>query len=263
MFKRLQVIPVVLCLALLSMAHAAAAADKPKARVAVIIDDVGNSRQDSSVLTINSPLTLAILPHTPQAAKIATAAGHANKEVIAHLPMQAHSGNKLGPGGLTLAMSQTEFQATVAEALASLPTAVGVNNHMGSLLTEQQQPMQWLMQELSARKLYFVDSRTSLATVAEQTALAAGIPTSRRHVFLDNSASEENLNGQFDQLIRYALKHGEAIAIGHPHPATITMLKQRLPELARLGIEVVPMSELLVQQKLLPQTISSSVAQDQ
>ncbi|MEX1222444.1 MAG: divergent polysaccharide deacetylase family protein [Idiomarina sp.] len=260
MQRWLQVIPVALCLTVPSMVQAAA--DKPKARIAVIIDDVGNSRQDSSVLTITSPLTLAILPHTPQAAKLAVAAGKTNKEVMAHLPMQAHNGNKLGPGGLTLAMTQAEFQATVAKALASLPTAVGVNNHMGSLLTEQQQPMQWLMQELSARKLYFVDSRTSLATVAEQAAQTAGIPTSRRHVFLDNSAAEESLNNQFDQLIRYALKHGQAVAIGHPHPATIAMLKQRLPELTQLGIKVVPMSELLTHERRLPPAISSSAAQD-
>lgn len=252
-----------LAVALIVVASTAAAANQPRARIAVIIDDVGNSRQDSSVLTINSPVTLAILPHTPQAAKLAAAASKTNKEVIAHLPMQAHSGNSLGPGGLTLAMSQTEFQATVAKALASLPTAVGVNNHMGSLLTEQQQPMEWLMQELSIRQLYFVDSRTSLATIAEQTAQAAGVRTSRRHVFLDNSATEENLNNQFDQLIKYALKHGEAIAIGHPHPATVAMLKQRLPELVPLGIDVVPVSKLLTHKKLLPVPVSSSVAQDQ
>jgi len=231
---------------------------KPSATqfVAIVIDDLGNHRQDAAVLDIDAPLTVGVLPHTPQAGFIVRTAAARNKEIIVHLPMQAHSGSALGPGALTADMTPEAFQTTLEAALASMPQAVGVNNHMGSLLTERTGAMQQLMHELARRNLYFIDSRTSLATVAETVAQEAGVKHYRRHVFLDNDRRRESLDTQFNALIRHAKKHGSAIAIGHPYPETVALLKRRLPELAAQGIQVVPVSQLTP--KLTPQQLNSA-----
>ena len=231
--------------------HSAQAAPPvPPPLIAVIIDDIGdNLSQGLRAVRLPAPVATAFLPHTFYARRLAQIAHKHDKEVMLHLPMEASDGAAAGPGAVTLAMDEQEFLRTLESDLASLPHVVGINNHMGSLLTSDTDHMRWLMQAMRRRgDLFFVDSRTTVATVAQRVAEEQGVPTLRRHVFLDNDATPAAIAEQFARLLDLARRQGSAIAIGHPHAATLDFLERRLPQLAAEGIQVVPVQTLLQRQ---------------
>ena len=203
-------------------------------RIAIIIDDLGYSRQHGqAIVDLPAPVTWA------------ERASLAGKEVLVHMPMAAQRHQILDQGGLRDGMDEPQLLDAVRQALSQIPQARGLNNHMGSALTEQQQPMGWLMTELKAHQLFFVDSRTSSHSVAQQVARQVGLSHAGRDVFLDNERNLVSINEQFNRLIRLARQRGQAIAIGHPYPETVHYLQQVLPLMQDAGIEVVPVSTLL------------------
>ena len=116
---------------------------------------------------------------------------------------------------------------------------------MGSLLTTQPLPMDWLMRELWQRRLFFVDSRTDAETVAASAALRVGVPVLERHVFLDDDLTPTAVAAQLDRFEQLARQHGYALAIGHPHPVTLAALERWLPQLAGRGIQLIPLTSRL------------------
>lgn len=229
------------------MAHAA----QPPPAVSIIIDDIGPAlRPGQRAIGLPGPVAFAFLPHTPHSVTLAELAAQRDKEVLLHLPMQAIQDGPLGPGAVTLDMDRVQFSKAVAAALAAIPHRSGVNNHMGSLLTQHPGHMTWLMQDLKQRgDLFFVDSRTSAQTVAEQMAQEQGVPVLRRHVFLDHDPTPQAVEAEFERLLALARRQGEAIAIGHPYPSTLDVLERRLPALAEQGIELISLQEMLARQQ--------------
>jgi hypothetical protein len=150
----------------------------------------------------------------------------------------------LGPGGLTPEMDEQSMVTTLRRALQSIPHVQGVNNHMGSLLTQQLQPMDWVMKELFRYPVYFIDSRTIASSVAGDVAAAYRIPTMTRDVFLDHEQTEEFVDRQFKLLIKRAKENGSAIGIGHPHKVTVDYLEKHLPKLDEQGIAIATVSGL-------------------
>ena len=214
--------------------------------IVLIIDDMGNNLGlGQRAIALPGAVSYAFLPHSTHSKTLANEANRQEKEILLHAPMSNLQGYPTGPGTLTPKMNQQQFLQTLADNIASIPHAKGVNNHMGSLLTQLKQPMSWLMQELKQQNLYFVDSRTSPLTVAESTARDLQLPTLRRDVFLDNQRTPAAIAKQFDQLIRLAKQHGEALAIGHPYPETLAFLEQQLPLLATRGVVLINASELV------------------
>lgn len=214
-------------------------------QVALIIDDMGYRQQDIEAFSLPPNVTFAILPHTPYSSDFAKRAAEQTREVMIHMPMEALAGNKLGPGALTASMGRESIQRELQSALASIPNAVGINNHMGSKLTQLTAPMQATMAFLQQRNLYFIDSRTTRYSKAEQIALSSGVLSASRHVFLDHEDDEAHMQQQFERLLRIARKHQQAIGIGHPHQKTLAFLQRQLPSLSAHGIELVPVSRLL------------------
>ncbi|MEK7321976.1 MAG: divergent polysaccharide deacetylase family protein [Pseudomonadota bacterium] len=224
------------------------AADPPL--IAIIIDDVGDNLHNGlRVIDLPGPVAAAFLPHTRYARRLARLAHRRDKEVMLYLPMEAADGAATGPGSVTLAMTEQEFINIVEADLADIPHVTGINNHMGSLLTQQPGPMRWLMQAINRRGqlLFFVDSRTTAATVAQKVAAENGVPNLRRDVFLDNDPAPEAIAVQFKRLLGIARRRGSAVAIGHPHGTTLNFLEQHLPQLAGLGIRLVAVRTLLQQ----------------
>jgi polysaccharide deacetylase 2 family uncharacterized protein YibQ len=232
---------------------------RPKPHIALIIDDIGdNLRLGLRAVRLPGNVTCAFLPHTTYARQLAVSAHRRDKEVMLHLPMQSEEGNALGPGGLTLNMTHAEFSRTIESDLKAIPYVSGINNHMGSLITQHPGDMLWLMQEINQHgHLFFVDSRTTEFTVAQQVAQESGVPNLRRDVFLDNDQHPAAIAAQFAHLIALAKHHGSAVAIGHPHPATLRFLEKRLPHLREQGVELVSVSEL-IKFKQQPKTIYAS-----
>jgi polysaccharide deacetylase 2 family uncharacterized protein YibQ len=217
--------------------------------VAIVIDDLGqDAKQAKEVLALPGKVTLAVLPGLAHSKNVAELAGHASREVLLHLPMEPlkdHEKTRT-PGTLSTDMTPMAFLNTVSEDVESVPGAVGVNNHEGSALTENKEAMKFLMAELKARNLFFLDSMTNPKSVAYATAIEFGMKASRRDVFLDNEGDNPSyIRGQLEILVDIARKNGKAVGIGHPHPATLSELRKWLAETGAQGIEIVPVSRLM------------------
>ncbi|MCB1691718.1 MAG: divergent polysaccharide deacetylase family protein [Pseudomonadales bacterium] len=219
--------------------------------VAIIIDDVGNSLQNGErAIAIDAPLTLSVLPYAVHAETLAAQAARAGKEVMIHMPMANVQDKPIGPGGLEPYMSHDRFVAAVHRAMARIPEASGMNNHMGSDLTQRTTEMNWLMDEVKHANLFFIDSRTTPLTVASRVAEQKHVFSSSRDVFLDNDQTFYDVDSSFRLLIRKAKRHGTAIAIGHPHPVTLAYLEMALPTLASQGVQLIPASNLIALQQI-------------
>lgn len=231
-----------LCSALLCLSSAVSA----EAYLAIIIDDLGNSRAlGEAALQLEGPVNYAVIPHTPHAVALADLAAARGKEVLLHMPMSNTNHSYQSQGMLHPDMDRRQFDATVASNLAAVPHIRGVNNHMGSEMTQHYPHMRWLMQALYGRGLYFIDSRTTVDTEGLQAARDSHISSDRRHVFLDNDTDEDYINQQLDYAVNTALESGFAIAIGHPHPSTTRVLQQRIEGLAKEGVTLVSASHYL------------------
>ena len=205
----------------------------------LIIDDIGNNRTlGERAVALPGPLNLAFLPFTPHAVHLANEAASHGHGIMLHAPMANEHGNRLGPGGLTPEMDRITLQQTLADDIKAVPHVQGLNNHMGSLLTQKPEAMQWVMEVARQQGLFFVDSLTSARSVALKKASEAGIPALERDVFLDNDTTEAALSRQYDKALRLAHKHGYAVLIGHPYPQTLDFLARELPLLAQQGIRL-------------------------
>ncbi len=248
---RLRALIATLGLAVCAAAPASAAssgiAPGARAYVSIIIDDMGDRYSEGlEAVNLPGPVACAFLPRTPHARELAEQAYKQGKEILLHLPMQSMGGEPLGPGGVTLDMGPAQFTDTVREDLSDIPHVMGVNNHMGSLLTQHPGDMQLLMDVLKRQGgLMFVDSRTTAKTVAQQIATENGVPNLRRNVFLDDELSAAAIHAQFTRLIREARTQGSAVAIGHPHAVTMRVLARLLPKLREQGVELVSLRHML------------------
>lgn len=235
-----------LLLALLAAPLAASAAER--VRIGLIVDDLGNSLRDGERATrLPGAVACAVLPHTAHARELAERAHAAGKEVLLHLPMEAREPAEPGPGQIDSRMPPPEVRATLDYDLTTVPHAIGVNNHMGSLLTAHRAAMTGLMHELRQRRLFFVDSRTTADSIAAGVAQTQGIPVLVRDVFLDDDPAPEAVAAQLARLERRARRDGYALGIGHPYPATLATLEQWIPQLAARGVELVPLTTRLAQ----------------
>ncbi len=211
--------------------------------ISIIIDDLGyRKRSGLRALELPGALTYAILPHTPFGKRMAEIAAERGSDILLHQPMQFATGSdhtRLGAGALYLNMDRRRFVRTLEENLALFPGIIGVSNHMGSLLSRDMRSMQWVMEVLGARDLIYVDSLTSPRSVAHKVAQRNAVPFLRRNIFLDNQATLEYAQGQFDRLVDAAHSKGYAIAIGHPYPDTLDMLHQRLSDIERHGVRLI------------------------
>jgi len=216
--------------------------------IAIVIDDLGQDlRAAQDVLALPGRITVAVMPGFPLSKKIAELARQDKHEVLLHLPMEYRGKNgKPAPGMLRSTMTPMELLTVIGEDLDSVPGAIGVNNHEGSSLTENREAMKYLMVELQARDLVFLDSLTSAKSLAYATARELGMKAAKRDVFIDNeSENAEYIRKQLNELTRIAKEKGHAIGIGHPHPATISELRKWLADAEKQGITIVPVSKLM------------------
>ncbi len=201
-------------------------------RLAIIIDDLGSDRAAAeAVFALGYPLTVSVLPNHEHSVDIAQEAHRRGFQVMLHLPMQSVANETPEAQELHPGMPASEVAAMVDQFLKNVPDAAGVNNHQGSQATADAALMDELMPVLRDRRLFYVDSRTTAATVAYDTAQDFGVRSALRNVpFLDDVAE--------------VAAKGEAVAIGHPHPATLQALREVLPQARVQGVRLVPASDL-------------------
>jgi hypothetical protein len=233
-------------------ANMATANDKDSAlangpKLAIILDDLGSDTAAADqIFALPYPLTISVLPNHPHSIDIAEEAHQRGYEVMLHLPMQSVGKEQPEAQELRPGMSEAEISALVAQFLQNIPDVVGVNNHQGSQATTNEALMSALMPVIRERHLFYIDSRTTATTVAFATAQQNGVCAGFRNVpFLDDVAEVPAIRKQLDLAIRGAKEKGAAIAIGHPHPATLEALREFLPRAKTQGIRLVFASELV------------------
>jgi polysaccharide deacetylase 2 family uncharacterized protein YibQ len=216
-------------------------------QLAIILDDLGNDREAAeAVFALHYPLTISVLPYHAHSTEIAEEAQRRGLEVMLHLPMRAVANETPEAHQLEAGMSGEEVARALGGMLDSVPTASGVNNHEGSLATTDAKLMGELMPLLKQRDLFFVDSRTTAATVAFEAAERAGVRSGFRNVpFLDDVQEVGAIRKQLELALRGAKEKGAAIAIGHPHAETLRALREVLPRAEAEGVHLVVVSELV------------------
>jgi uncharacterized protein len=217
------------------------------AKLAVILDDLGSDRvAPEAIFAMPYPLTISVLPNHAHSFEIAEEAHRRGYQVLLHLPMQAVGNEKPEAQELRPGMATTDVALLVGQMLQAVPYAVGVNNHQGSQATADPALMSELMPVLRERQLFYVDSRTTAATVAFDIARQDGVPSASRNVpFLDDVAEVAAVRKQLELALRGAREKGEALAIGHPHPATLQALGEVLPQAEAQGVHLVFASDLV------------------
>jgi polysaccharide deacetylase 2 family uncharacterized protein YibQ len=218
-----------------------------QAKLAILLDDLGSDRRAAdAIFRLRIPITLSVLPYHAHSQEIAREAKKRGCEVMLHLPMQSVAnetpeGRELRPG-----LPRGEVEDLVTKMLEAVPEADGVNNHQGSQATSNTALMDELMPVLRDAGVFYVDSRTTPATVAYDTAKRNGVKTAFRNVpFLDDVQNKAAVKRQLQIAIRGAKEKGEAIAIGHPHTVTLEALREILPETKKQGVEFVFVSDLV------------------
>lgn len=216
--------------------------------IVLVIDDFGyrNDAISDGFINLPVPITCAVLPGHSQSSRIAKKVVNAGKEVIIHMPMQSSVASS-GEDGFKLktGMTSEEIEWRLSEALSDIPEAIGINNHQGSKATSDKRVMAVVASVLKNNNKFFLDSRTSSKTVAENTMRSAGVPTARRHIFLDNDLNTENILSQLDKLVEIAEKKGLAIGIGHVKRNTLEVLQKKIPDLIDRGIEFKFLSQVV------------------
>jgi hypothetical protein len=215
--------------------------------IAIILDDVGAAPTDvPGALALPAPITLSIMTYAPNAdhiAKLAHAGGH---EILVHVPMEPISRSAdPGPNALLTSLSTEEIKRRLQWDLSQFSGYVGINNHMGSKFTQDTAGMRTVLDFLKERGLIYFDSRTIAASVGDKLAGEMGVTHVVRDVFLDDVIEVNGINRQLARAEAIARKRGYVVAIGHPHPDTVSVLKQWIPQAEAAGFVLVPLSQIV------------------
>jgi len=222
---------------------------EPKNKVALIMDDMGYSLDTIyDILSLEEPITVAIIPFSPLGEQTAQIAHQNGLEILLHLPLESINNieaNNSIEGIISTDMGEQEIITLVERNLDQVPYISGVNNHMGSKVTPNESLMQTILQRLKQRNLFFIDSRTTGKSVAYDVAIQLEIPTAQRHVFLDSELDEDYIREKLIELFILAQKKGEAVGICHPLPETLKVLKESFRLAKKYGVTPVFISELV------------------
>lgn len=216
-------------------------------QVAIVVDDMGyDLHLANRFFSLKDVKSFSILPYSPYRFEIANAAHERGFDVLLHLPMEPLEYPKIdpGPGALLCSMTPGEFLDVLDKDLNNVPYIVGVNNHMGSRLTEDPERVRQIFTILKRRGLFFLDSRTTKKTKCREVARSLKLRFGEREVFLDHVLDTHAIQLQIKRLVNMAQTKGSAIGIAHPHEITYQVLKAELPEVKK-HVALVSVSQLV------------------
>jgi polysaccharide deacetylase 2 family uncharacterized protein YibQ len=215
--------------------------------IAIVIDDMGLDRRHSAaVLELPAPLTLSYMTYAEDLGEQTEQARRHGDEIMLHVPMEPLAPHiDPGPNALRVSQDDAEIRRRLDWGLGRIDGITGINNHMGSRFTQSTEGMGVVMAALRERGLFFLDSRTTPHSVGLAQAEAAGVPHAGRDIFLDDDMAAPAVAGELAKTEAVARRNGVAIAIGHPHEATIAELRRWLPLVAGRGFRLVPMSAVI------------------
>jgi hypothetical protein len=224
------------------------AAPTPKAagKIAFVIDDAGYALSElDPFLDLPGSLSIAVLPGLPHSAEAARRARRSGKTVYLHYPMEPEGPEDPGPDAILTGMTEETIRDLLGRALDEIGPVQGLNNHMGSLATADEGTVQAVLSVTRDRGLVFLDSRTTVETVAPRVAARVGVRMAERDVFLDGEPGIESIRLGMEKARATARKKGHAVVIGHvQNPELAAYLARELPALAREGFTLVSPGDL-------------------
>lgn len=220
-----------------------------RGRIGLIIDDWGRVNESiaEAFTRLQIPWTASVIPEPGVSAAQARYLSEQGIPLMVHMPMEPVNGAAwdLGDGAIYADTPPAEVASLLDAALAETPGARGVNNHMGSLATTRPRVMRALMEALRERALFFIDSRTTPASVGAEEARKAGVPWAARDIFLDSEDDPDVIEQQFQRALEHARESGSVILIGHPRPNTLAVLARRIAAAHDDGFDFVTVDRLL------------------
>lgn len=217
-------------------------------KIALLIDDFGD-RWDGfieSFCYLGGKISVSVLPGRPLSERVALEMDKRGCEVLLHMPMEPTNANYSDNGYMVLAsMTKEDVQAVVRKALSEIPTAVGMNNHMGSRITENRKMMRYILSVIQEHRLYFVDSRTTGKSVAYDVACEMNLPCAKKHYFIDNKSDPAEIRKWLYTLVQKAGEDGQAVGIGHCHRSTLQVLQEEIPKIQKRGFIFVGLSDIV------------------
>ena len=220
----------------------------PGPRLAIVVDDLGyDPVRDAEWLDFPERITVSVLPHGPSSKSFGASARTHGFGVILHVPMEPEGGvaDRTEPFLLRRGMTPEEIADRFARMAADVPQANGASNHMGSAFTSDLIAMTAFAQALKGKGFFFVDSVTSAGTVGIMAMEQAGVPATRRDIFLDEDGRPEEMRRQWSAAVALAKERGGAVLLCHSRRETRKALLELLPQLRKEGIRPVTVEELL------------------
>lgn len=214
-----------------------AAPPRPAHRLVIVIDDCGyNELILRELAALDLKLTYSFLPDGSCTPKMAAELSRAGHSIMLHMPMEPLASDKLAlePSTLRCGMAVEQLENVLEQAFAKVPQAEGLNNHMGSKATCDQQVTETLARFLrnrtgpSGKPLFLLDSMTTPSgstSLMRAAALRFELPFRTRDVFLDDELDPEAMTRQAEKAIEIAKRDGEAILIGHARRETLEWLR--------------------------------------
>ncbi len=217
-------------------------------KIALLIDDFGD-RWDKSIESfcyLGGKISVSVLPGRSQSVRVAQEMKKRGCDVLLHLPMQPkNNAYRNHEFMISSDLNQAEIQDIVHRAIQEVPGVMGVNNHMGSHVTENHKIMRFILEVVQAHNLYFIDSRTTPRSVAYDVARELNMPCARKDVFIDNTSDKSDIRKWLYALADLSQKKGVAIGIGHCHQGTLEVLREEVPKLQSKGFRFVTLSEIV------------------
>ena len=230
-------------------------------RMSIVIDDFGSFDQSGveTMLNINVPLTCAVLPLVDNTTKNLEQLSKTHHEIILHMPMQAHVNlpeSWYGQTCINIGDSQATINNKFEKCLKDFPNIKGFNIHIGSGVSKHKETMKNIYNFANSNNLYFLDSRTIETTATLQAAKETNSVYLGRDEFLEADKNKSYSNAKFRLLegAKKAIQTGSSIVIGHVGAEggeqTARAIFDTLPELKKMGVEIVPLSTLYKIEKM-------------
>lgn len=190
--------------------------------IAIVIDDFGGYERSGvrELLESPVPITCAIIPFVDNSEQDYTQAIESNKEIILHMPMQAHvSLPESWYGPVYIANYDEPDVATqkLEKCLKTMPKATGFNIHIGSGVSRNEKTMEAMYNYANAHDIMFLDSRTNVGDKCEEASQLTGSIYLGRDVFLEphKNRTYSGVLHRLTEARKIAEEKGYAIVIGH------------------------------------------------
>lgn len=223
-------------------------------QIALIISDMGMSEAAtlSVIQRLPGAVTMSFNPYAKSLQNWIEQSRSAGHEVILQLPMEPYGypENDPGPHTLLTSLSTQENLDRLEWLLSRFTGYTGVTSQMGSKFISSDKDIEPVLAVIKKSGLLFVDTRSSRKSVSARIAKSMDLPVAINNRYLDNSASRDAIDARLAELERIARVTGSAVGIGYPYPVTIERVAQWSESLARKGIVLVPVSEIVNKQEL-------------